>query len=75
MCSSDLEYRRQGIAAALTSKLAAEILNRDKVPFYCCAWSNIKSARNAMRSGFCPSWVELTVKTNEFVEEMNTKGK
>ncbi len=69
------EYRRQGIAAALTSKLAAEILNRDKVPFYCCAWSNIKSARNAMRSGFCPSWVELTVKTNEFVEEMNTKGK
>lgn len=29
------EYRRKGIAAALTSNLAVEILKRDKVPFYC----------------------------------------
>lgn len=65
------EYRRQGIASALTSKLALEILERGKVPFYCCAWSNIKSARNAIRSGFRPAWVELTVKSQKFIDEMN----
>lgn len=65
------EYRRQGIASALTSRLALEILNRGKVPFYCCAWSNVKSARNAVKSGFRPAWVEMTVKTKEFVNKMN----
>ena len=65
------EYRRKGIASALTSKLAMEILERGKVPFYCCAWSNVKSARNAIKSGFRPAWVELTVKPADFVEGMN----
>ena len=65
------EYRRKGIATALTSKLAMEILARGKVPFYCAAWSNIKSVRNAIASGFHPAWVEMTVKPAEFVEEMN----
>ena len=64
-------YRRKGIASAMTSKLALEILERGKVPFYCCAWSNVKSARNAIKSGFRPAWVEMTVKTAELVEEMN----
>ena len=65
------QYRRQGIASALTGTLALEILERGKVPFYCCAWSNIRSARNAIRSGFRPAWVEVTVKPKEFVERMN----
>lgn len=65
------EERRRGIASALTSRLALEILDRDKVPFYCCAWANIKSARNAIKSGFRPAWAELTVKPREFVEKMN----
>lgn len=65
------EYRRKGIASALTSRLAIEILQRGKVPFYCCAWSNVKSARNAIRSGFRPAWVEMTVKPLSFVGEMN----
>lgn len=65
------EYRRKGVAAALTSALAMEIIERGKVPFYCCAWSNIKSARNAIKSGFKPAWVEMTVKPREFVDEMN----
>jgi GNAT superfamily N-acetyltransferase len=65
------EYRRKGIASALTSRLAVEILERGKVPFYCCAWSNIGSARNAIRSGFRPSWVEMTVKSVDFVNDMN----
>lgn len=65
------EYRRQGIAAALTSTLAAEVLKRGKVPFYCCAWANIRSARNAVKSGFVPAWVEMTAKPGEIVDEMN----
>lgn len=56
------QYRRQGIAAALTSRLACEILDRGKVPFYCAAWSNVSSVRNAIKSGFRPAWVELTSK-------------
>lgn len=65
------EYRRQNIASALTSRLALEILEREKVPFYCAAWSNIKSVRNAIKSGFRPVWVETTVKSVSFVNEMN----
>ena len=64
-------YRRQGIAAALTSHLALEILTRGKVPFYCAAWCNIKSVRNAIRCGFRPAWTELTVKPAAFVQQMN----
>jgi predicted GNAT family acetyltransferase len=65
------EYRRQGIASALTSRLAIEIIERGKVPFYCAAWCNIKSVRNARKSGFCPAWVEMTAKPCALVDEMN----
>ena len=65
------EYRRQGIASALTSRLAIEILLRGKVPFYCAAWCNVKSVRNAIKSGFRPAWVEMTAKPCESVDEMN----
>ncbi|MBE6606726.1 MAG: GNAT family N-acetyltransferase [Ruminococcaceae bacterium] len=65
------EYRRQGIASALTSRLAIEILNRGKVPFYCAAWCNVKSVRNAIKSGFRPAWVEMTAKSCETVDGMN----
>ncbi len=64
-------YRRRGVASALTSALAIEILAREKVPFYCCAWANIKSARNAVRAGFRPAWAQLTVKPNALIETMN----
>ncbi len=67
------EYRRQGIATCLTSRLAIEILNRGKVPFYCAAWCNIKSVRNAIKSGFRPAWVEMTAKSCEFVDGINQK--
>ena len=65
------EYRRKGIAAAITSTLAVEILKRDKVPFYCSAWSNIRSVRNAIKSGFVLAWVEMTAKPADIVNEMN----
>lgn len=82
-CSADCEtmwqigvdvlplYRRQGIAAALTARLAMETFAHGKVPFYCAAWSNIKSVRNAIRAGFRPAWVEMTAKEIAFVEKMN----
>lgn len=65
------EYRRKGIASSLTSKLAMEIVKLGKVPFYCAAWSNIKSVRNAIKCGFKPAWVELTARSGEFVDKMN----
>ena len=82
-CSADCEemwqigvdvlpsYRRQGIASALTSSLAKEIIAREKVPFYCSAWSNIRSVRNAVKSGFIPAWVEMTAKPSHIVDDMN----
>ena len=65
------EYRRKGVASAITSRLAIETLKLGKVPFYCAAWSNIKSVRNAIKSGFRPAWVELTARNSEFVDDMN----
>lgn len=65
------EYRRKGIASAITSRLAIETFKLGKVPFYCAAWSNIKSVRNAIKSGFRPAWVELTARNSEFVDKMN----
>lgn len=65
------EYRKQGIASSLTNQLAHEILKRNIVPFYCCAWSNIKSVRNALKSGFVPTWAQVTVKPNQFIDKIN----
>lgn len=65
------EYRRLGIAASLTSALAIEILKLGKVPFYCAAWSNIKSVRNAIKCSFRPAWVEMTARKCDFVDRMN----
>ena len=84
-CSADCEtmwqigidvlppYRRQGVAAALTAKLALETFARGKIPFYCAAWSNIKSVRNAIKAGFRPAWVEMTAKEISFVEKLNNE--
>ncbi len=63
--------RKKGVGASLVSALALEILARGKVPFYCCAWSNIPSARTAFASGFVPAWVECTAKKKDFIGEMN----
>ncbi len=65
------EFRRKGIASALTGRLALEIIEREKVPFYCSAWSNVRSARNAVKSGFLPAWVEMTAKPQKIVEDLN----
>lgn len=69
------EYRRRGIASALTSRLALEILALGKVPFYCAAWCNIRSVRNAIKCGFRPAWTEVTAREKEFVDKLNHKDK
>ena len=65
------EYRRQDVASALVSRLAGEILKRGKVPFYCSAWSNLRSVRTAMKSGFYPAWAEMTVKPSSEADRYN----
>ena len=82
-CSADCEdmwqigvdvlpaYRRRGIASALTSRLAWETLQRGKVPFYCAAWCNLASVRNAIRSGFRPAWVQMTVRRIDEIAACN----
>lgn len=64
------EYRRRGVASAVTSRLALEVLSLGKVPFYCAAWSNVRSVRNAISSGFRPAWVELTARETEFINKL-----
>ena len=54
--------------------MAKEILKRGKVPFYCSAWSNIRSARNAVKSGFVPAWVEMTIKPANIVDKINSES-
>ena len=68
------EYRKLGVASAITSRLAAEILKRGKVPFYCAAWSNVPSVRNAISSGFLPSWVELSFKPVGEIQKFNEEN-
>ena len=64
------DYRKRGIASALTNRLAREVIAREKAPFYCAAWSNVRSVKNALRSGFKPAWSQLTAKSNAFIEGM-----
>lgn len=64
------QYRRQGIAAALTSTLASKITELGIVPFYCAAWANIGSVKNAFKSGFRPAWTELTCKDFKTIDDM-----
>lgn len=63
-------YRKQGVASTLTNRLAREVLERGFVPFYCAAWSNVKSRKNAVRSGFCPGWVEVIAKSRAYIKHM-----
>lgn len=67
------DYRRRGIASALTSRLALEVLALGMVPFYCAAWCNLGSVRNAIRCGFRPAWAELTARETAFVDHLNEK--
>ena len=73
-CSADCEdmwqigvdvlpsHRGLGLGPALTGRLTAEVFARDRIPFYCAAWSNIRSVRTALRCGYRPAWIEVTAR-------------
>lgn len=65
------DFRRQGIAKALTARLTAEILERGKIPFYCAAWCNLPSVRNAVSCGYYPAWVEISAAGQEQIASWN----
>ena len=58
------EYRRHGIASLLTNTIAKECFRQGRLPFYGASWANIRSIKNALRSGFRPAWSEITAKSN-----------
>ena len=59
------EYRRKGVASVLTNQLARAVFERGKVPFYGASWSNVRSVRNGIRSGFRPAWVAVTARAEQ----------
>ena len=81
-CSADCEdmwqigvdvlpgHRGRGLGPALTGRLTAEIFRRGKIPFYCAAWSNIRSVRTALRCGYRPAWLEVTARDSAFTESV-----
>ena len=56
------EYRRKGVASALTNRLARAVFERGKIPFYAAAWPNLRSVKNGLRSGFRPAWTAMTAR-------------
>ena len=54
------DYRRKGVASALTSRLALEILHIGIVPFLGNRWANIRSLKTELTCGFKPAWVEMS---------------
>ena len=53
------EYRRKGVASVLTNRLARAVFGQGKIPFYASAWSNVRSVKNGLKSGFQPAWAAL----------------
>lgn len=51
------EHRRNGLAAILVSNLAAVLLEKGIIPFYCASVTNVASQAAAHRSGFISCWV------------------
>ena len=56
------EYRGKGVGSFLVNELKSIILEGGDIPFYGTAPANIHSQNIAINCGFCPSWVEISVK-------------
>lgn len=52
-------YRRKGVATALTTKISLEVLNIGVVPFLGNRWANMRSLKTQLACGFKPVWVEM----------------
>ena len=66
-------YRGRGIGAALTNRLAREILSMGQVPFYSAVWANVRSAGNAVRAGFRMAWAAVSA-ARTTVSAARTRG-
>lgn len=55
-------HRRRGLGAALTSRLADDILRRGRVPYYGAATDNTASLRTARSAGFELCWTAAFTK-------------
>lgn len=64
------DHRGLGLAPVLTGKLTTEVFRRGKIPFYCAAWSNICSVRTALRCGYRPAWIEVSVRDAAYTESV-----
>jgi predicted GNAT family acetyltransferase len=53
------EARGSGLGRALVSRLTAELLEREIVPFYATGIANIASRRLAASVGYWPAWTEV----------------
>ncbi|WP_202707767.1 GNAT family N-acetyltransferase [Sporosalibacterium faouarense] len=51
------KFRNKGLATSLVSNLAIIIMEKEVVPYYAAASSNISSQAVAYRSGFTPTWM------------------
>jgi len=72
LCAAPADFKKSEnvIVTSHTSDGARRYL---KLPFSCAAWCNVKSVRNAIKSGFRPAWVEMMAKLCETVERMNER--
>jgi GNAT superfamily N-acetyltransferase len=52
-------YRHRGIAGAMVSALTKTLFQRDILPYYSTAVSNIASIKTALSLGYRPAWAEL----------------
>ena len=59
------DYRRKGVAKALTAKLALYLLSIGVVPFPGNRWANIRSLKTQLSCGFKPAWVEMIANSAE----------
>lgn len=55
---TDPAHRGRGLGAALTARLARELMRRERAPFYSASVTNIGSQSVAHRAGLRPLWVD-----------------
>ncbi|MCH5293787.1 MAG: GNAT family N-acetyltransferase [Treponema sp.] len=59
------QYRSKGVGCALVTLLKNKITERGDIPFYGTSLSNYHSWHIALKSGFCPAWVEVAARKSE----------
>jgi len=64
------EYRRFGIATALTTLATNELLNQNLIPYALTSWSNIRSRGVLQKCGYYPAWVVMDSLDLEWANEI-----